>query len=86
MARPQAPAGAVPEPSGSDDTRARLVAVRDDLEARMKGCGDREYAALVGQYTRVLAQIDALTGPSEGSAVDELAAARAARRANAAGL
>lgn len=86
MARPQAPAGAVPTPSPSADTRERLIAVRDRLEAVMAGCGDRELAPLVAQYTRVLAQLDALAGPTEGSIVDELSNARAARRAKAAGL
>lgn len=85
MARPRTPVGPLPAPAAAPDTRALLLAARGDLEARMKTCGDREYAGLMGQYLKVLDKLDALAGPTEVGVVDELTAARDARRAKAAG-
>lgn len=83
MARPRAAVGPPREPSGGSDRRQRLEALRDALAGRLDGAADRDLAALAGRYAAVLKELDELAVPQEGSAVDDLTARRAARRAAA---
>lgn len=64
--------------------REGLVALRDLLAAQMDSSGDvRSLAALAKQLTDVLRELDSIPTGAEVTPVDEVAAARAARRAAA---
>jgi len=63
--------------------RAALEALRDDLAASIEVAELREKAPLVRQLVTVLEQLDTMPAAKEASPVDDLAAARAARRAAA---
>jgi hypothetical protein len=95
------PASTLPDVVATGDRRASLTAIRDRLAAEADdttwashkrecscvcGMGDgRTLVAIVKELRVVLAELDALPGGERGSAVDDLAARRAARLADAAG-
>jgi hypothetical protein len=85
MARTQAPVGAPQQPEGDADRRQRLERVRDDIEGRMTGASDRDYASLVARYQSVLAELASLPAVKESDGIDDLAARRKARRTAASG-
>lgn len=66
------------------DYEARLLALRDLLTASLDDCQPYSRAPLARQLVDVLARLDALHPPEVTDRVDDLAAARAARRAKAA--
>jgi hypothetical protein len=65
--------------------REELEELRDTLKERLDVAGARDTASIAKVYADVLGKIAALdsTRPQEGSKLDELAAARERRRANA---
>ncbi|MGW4426420.1 hypothetical protein [Streptosporangium sp. NPDC004631] len=67
------------------DRRASLEAIRDKLARELTGATGRDAAVIAKELRAVLADLDALPGGKEVSKVDELAARRADRRADAAG-
>lgn len=59
------------------DRAARLIAVRELLEAAIAGCESaRDLPGLSREYRLVLAEIDATHTPTEADIVDQLAARR----------
>jgi hypothetical protein len=78
-------------PSGSRDAlleavqsgslRQQLTALRDALARSYGGAGSRDQAPIAAQLRQVLIDLDGLPLSGEESTVDDLAAARAARRA-----
>jgi predicted phage-related endonuclease len=79
VARSAARSGA----SEGAEYRARLEALRDDLTARLPDASDRDAAALAARLESVLATLAGLRDGKAASAVDQLAAKRAARRSGA---
>lgn len=69
----------------ADDPRGVLEALRRELAKRIPGASDRDLPALVLRLTLVEKELAGLR-PSEGGAVDDLAARRAARRSDAEAL
>lgn len=67
------------------DRRAALEAIRDKLAAELQDVTGRDAAAIAKELRATIAELDALPGGREVSKVDDLAARRAARRADAAG-
>lgn len=65
------------------DRTAALVALRDALAAAIDRAEPRELAPLARQMQAVLAELEQLLVPAEGSVSDELRARRAARLAAA---
>ena len=65
------------------DRTTALVALRDHLAAAIDDAEPRELAALARQFQAVVAELDQLLTPAEGSITDELRARRAARLAAA---
>ena len=65
--------------------REELEDLRDRLKISLDSAGGRDIAGIARVYADVLGKIAALdsTKPQEGSKLDELAAARERRRANA---
>lgn len=65
--------------------REELEELRDILKARLDVAGSRDIAPIAKTYADTIAKIAAMdsTKPQEGSKLDELAAARERRRANA---
>lgn len=65
--------------------REELEELRDILKSRLDVAGSRDIASIAKQYADTLAKIASIdsTKPVEGSKLDELAAARSRRRANA---
>ena len=61
--------------------RETLVALRDELAARIPGASNKDVAALAGRLERILDQIEAVPDRKDVSAADEIAQRRAARRA-----
>ena len=61
--------------------RDTLVALRDELAARIPGASDKDAAALAGRLERILDQIEAVPDRKDVSAADEIAQRRSARRA-----
>ncbi|MGI5493873.1 hypothetical protein [Microtetraspora malaysiensis] len=66
------------------DRRASLEAIRDKLARELHDAEGRDAAAIAKELRATIAELDALPGGKEVSAVDELNARRAARRADAA--
>lgn len=67
------------------DLRAQLVALRDHLADALEACHTmRDVGPIAAQLRQVLIDLDAMPVGSEVSVVDEIAAARAARLAQAA--
>lgn len=77
MPRRPAPVGAPREPAPDADYRARLLALRDRLEAAIAEAGDRELAPLTARYVDVLDRVKALPEERTGDVVDDLTARRA---------
>lgn len=67
----------------SGDRREALEAIRDRLAAEMAGAEGRDAATIAKELRAVMTELDALPG-GEVSKLDDLAARRAARRADAA--
>jgi len=66
----------------ADGRRPGLVALRDRLAASIDGTADvRSLAALADKLMAVMRELDSLPAVEEVTPVDEVAAARAARRA-----
>ena len=84
MARPQAPVGAAVESSDTSDHRARLVALRDLLGARLLDAAHRDTAPLAARYQAVMAELAAMPASAKGSTLDDLTARRASRRSGSA--
>lgn len=75
------------EAAASGDRRQALEALRDYLAATLADTDDvKAVAPIAKQLADVLREIDGLSDSKEGSVVDDLAARRAARRADAASL
>jgi hypothetical protein len=83
--RPQAPVGAPKEDVGTAEHRKGLEALRDVLTKRLAEAGNRDTAPIAGQLRAVLKELAALPAVTEASAVDDLAAKRARRRAASTG-
>jgi len=73
------------EAVGSGDRRKALEAIRDKLTGELRTAEGRDAAVLAKELRATIAELDALPGGKEVSKVDELAARRADRRADAAG-
>lgn len=67
------------------DRRVALVALRDHLARTITAAEPGQVAALARQLTLVLEALDAMTAGTETTALDELTARRAARRAGGSG-
>ncbi|WP_189243164.1 hypothetical protein [Planobispora rosea] len=67
----------------SGDRRAALEAIRDRLAAELVEADGRDAASIAKELRTTLSELDALPGGEE-SKLDDLAARRAARRADAA--
>lgn len=65
--------------------REGLEAIRDELAAALQGATGRDVASIARELRMTLADLDKLPDAREESAVDDLAARRRARRAQAAG-
>lgn len=83
MARKAAPVGAPKPPSGLDEHRKRLEALRDLLTNALAEAGARDTAPIAGQLRAVLADLAAVPDMKAASDVDDLAAQRARRRSAA---
>lgn len=68
----------------SGDRRESLQAIRDRLAAELAGAEGRDAAAIAKELRATLAELDALPGEEEDT-VDQLAARRANRIADATG-
>jgi hypothetical protein len=68
----------------SGDRRASLEAIRDKLARELAETGGRDAAAIAKELRAVISELDGLPGGKERSTVDELAARRAGRLADAA--
>jgi hypothetical protein len=77
--------GEVVAAAASGDRRAALEAVRDKLALELQGSEGPVVAALAKELRACMAELDALPGGKEVSALDDLSARRAARRAEAQG-
>ena len=66
------------------DRRKSLEAIRDKLAAELRDTVGRDAAALAKELRAVISELDGLPGGKERSTVDELAARRAGRLADAA--
>ena len=74
------------EAMASGDLRVQLTAMRDHLAGQLRDCRRADATAPIArQLQAVVTQLEALPNSERESAVDDLAAARAARRAAAAG-
>lgn len=69
----------------SGDRRSALEAIRDRLAEELAGADGKDAAPLARELRATLAELESLPGGKEVSAVDDLSARRAARRADAAG-
>lgn len=67
------------------DRRAALEAIRDKLAAELEDAEGRDAATVAKELRATLAELEALPGGKEVSAVDDLSDRRAKRRADAAG-
>jgi hypothetical protein len=67
------------------DRRAALEAIRDKLAAELDDAEGRDAATVAKELRATLAELESLPGGKEASAVDDLSARRAKRRADAAG-
>jgi hypothetical protein len=80
VARSAAPVGVGRGDGASSDHRARLVVLRDRLEAAVAEAANRDLAPLAARYQAVLAELAAM--PAEDvDELDDLTRRRAARRA-----
>lgn len=77
--------GPVSEAVGDGDRRAALEAVLDKLARELDDAEGRTAAVLAKELRAALAELDALPGGKEASAVDDFTARREARRAAAQG-
>ena len=68
----------------SGDRRKALEAIRDKLAVELHDTPGKDAAALAKELRAVISELDGLPGGKERSAVDELAARRANRLADAA--
>lgn len=75
----------LPDVVASGDRRKSLEAIRDHLATNLVDAEGREIASIAKELRAVMAEIYSLPGAREGSASDDLAAKRAARRAAAKG-
>jgi hypothetical protein len=80
MAKPAAPVGRPAVDPEAVDRRARLIALRDILEAAVLEAAHRDLAPLAARYQSVLAEIAALPSEEAADDIDDLAQARARRR------
>lgn len=71
--------------AGSGNRRQLLEAVRDRLAEELLAAEGRDVAALAKELRATVAELESLPGGKEVSPLDDLAARRAARRAEAAG-
>lgn len=67
------------------DRRAALEAIRDKLAAELEAASGRDAAAIAKELRSTINELESLPGGKEVSRLDELAARRADRRADAAG-
>ncbi|WP_433519051.1 hypothetical protein ACQP2T_28140 [Nonomuraea sp. CA-143628] len=65
--------------------RASLEAIRDKLAAELRETAGRDAAVIAKELRATIAELDGMPGGKERSTVDELAARRADRIADAAG-
>ena len=70
-------------PKVVSDYETRLTSIRDLLEESIRSCPPYARAPLARQLVDVLGKLEALHPPEVRDRVDDLAAARAARRADA---
>jgi hypothetical protein len=70
---------------GGGDRRTALEAVRDKLAAELDEATGRTAAVVAKELRATIAELEALPGGKEVSAVDEFTARREARRAEAQG-
>jgi hypothetical protein len=84
MSRPKVPVGAPRVDDGVEDHRDRLVALRDRLEAAIAESAHRDLAPLAARYQSVLSELAALPTVKGADGIDDIAQARANRRASAA--
>ncbi|GAA2351722.1 hypothetical protein [Streptomyces carpaticus] len=75
----------VVDAAGSGNRRQLLEAVRDRLAEELLAAEGRDVAALAKELRATVAELESLPGGKEVSPLDDLAARRAARRAEAAG-
>jgi len=78
-------AGELVEIVQEGDRRKSLEAIRDHVARELGYAEGRDVAALAKQLADVIRELDGLPDANRGSAVDDLANKRAARRAKAAG-
>jgi hypothetical protein len=71
------------KPETPSDFETRLLALRDLLTSSLEDCPPYSRAPLARQLVDVLGRLEALHPPEVKNRVDDLAAARAARRAAA---
>ncbi|WP_329187036.1 hypothetical protein [Actinacidiphila glaucinigra] len=71
--------------ASSGDRRLALEAIRDRLAKELHDAEGRDVATIAKELRTTIAELDALPGGKEASAVDDLTARRAARRSKAAG-
>ncbi|KAB8179144.1 hypothetical protein FH609_004170 [Streptomyces sp. 3MP-14] len=69
----------------SGDRRAILEAVRDRLAVELAAVEGKDAAAVAKELRATVAELESLPGGKEVSPLDELAARRAERRADASG-
>lgn len=69
----------------SGDRRTALEAIRDRLAVELDGAEGRDAAGIAKELRATIAELESLPGGKAVSAVDELSARRAERRADAAG-
>jgi hypothetical protein len=74
----------VAEAARTGDRRATLEAMRDTLAVAFDDAPPAVVAQIAGRLSAILAELEALTAPAEGSAFDELANRRTDRLATAA--
>jgi hypothetical protein len=84
VVRPKAPVGKPKQDPETVDRRARLISLRDILEAAVNEAAHRDLAPLAARYQSVLAEIAALPAGEAADDIDDLASARARRRESAA--
>lgn len=74
----------LPSTVHSGDRRAALEAIRDKLASELVAAVGRDAATIAKELRSTISELDGLHGGKEVSRVDELAARRADRRADAA--
>lgn len=77
--------GNIVDAASSGDRRAALEAIRDRLARELQEASGPAVGMLSKELRATIAELESLPGGREASAVDDLTARRAARRANATG-